>query len=217
MLSEHDNGTWDHYPVSQLRKFTFGEEVGPTQWLSPPQLRGPAKSLCPASTPTSSSIQSSAHTGLSKHGRWCWESKQTGFLFPPFLPTAPLTEKPFTRSSGNLAFCLPEQTEVTERNVLQGGAGGPQHTGSCSYSREQTWEDQKCPSGPAQRSLWWPARPPSAALPAAASRNSSCGYSLYNPFLTSRLLGTVYTFSLDHLLVDGGKSPRAPCPPPPPC
>lgn len=39
---------------------------------------------------------------------------------PSFLPTAPLTEKPFKRPSGELVFPLPEQTEMTKRNVLPG-------------------------------------------------------------------------------------------------
>lgn len=58
--------------------------------------------------------------------------------------------------------------------------------------------------------------PLSAAQPAAAPGESSRGRPTCSPFPTSSFLGTVYTFSLDHLLGTREKSPQAPCTPPAP-
>lgn len=62
---------------------------------------------------------------LSKHRLPGGIQSKQGSSSSPLLPAAPLTEKPFKRSSGKLASSLPEQTDVTERDA---GRGGPQRS-----------------------------------------------------------------------------------------
>lgn len=133
-------GTQGHHPIRQLGKFKLREEVGLPEWLALPSLLA---QTCPALTVASHPDRVNIARGARN------QNKQGSsplfplhlFFFSSFLPTAPLTEKPFQRPSGHLALTLPEQTKMTKRNVLQGGGwagvwGDPQHTRTRSYSKE---------------------------------------------------------------------------------
>lgn len=183
----------------EMGPFSGGTRLQPGTCQLPRPASAPTRSLC-------SPVSKAQPPRLSKH---CWQdsnqSKQ-GSCLSSLLPTAPLTEKLLKLPPGTLASpALSKRRDPeTTRNALRGGRP---HTGTSdcppalpSGPHSQAVCAHRAPfSGSASRP-----GPPWPWLPVAARWAVP-----FQSAPTGRFLGSVLTFSPDHLLGNGEKRPWA--------